>query len=389
MGRTRAILISLLVSVGVAIGVASITQAQWSSNLQSSDRVTVASGEVHEGSLYAAGDQIMIEGTVEGDLYCAGRELVIKGEVTGDVLCAVQSATLDGTVGQDIRLAGQYAHVNGEVSGSMTFFGQDLKVNDDGSIGGDLNGAAQFVTLGGPLGRDLLIGVQKLTLESTVGGDVNAAVDQVVTGGGARVTGDFNYSADREVAINESLVEGSVHFNQADHNAGKAGLAWGVMVVTSLMLTSLIIILLAPRFVERSQVIASENPLTTGLIGFATLFGAPIVAVMLMVSVVLFPLGLLVFAFWFAAILVSQALFAYLLGSLFWRQQNNMFVRALAGVIVLFALYLIPGINVLTGFISLVGGIGMAVTTLLHGYKRPKYTLAPEPTKPKPKSKKS
>jgi cytoskeletal protein CcmA (bactofilin family) len=381
--------LGLAVSVGAVIGIAGVTQAQWSDNIQGGDSVSVKSGQVHKGSLYATGDQVTIEGTVEGDLYCAGRELIIRGEVTGDVVCAAQSATLEGMVGQDVRLAAQLATLAGKVEGSMTFFGQDLKVQSDGSIGGDLNGAVQFVTLGGPVSKDVLIGAQRLTLNSTVGGDINAALSQVVTGASAKVSGDFNYIADREIRVDESVVDGSVHFTRTEKGNKNTGSMWAFMGLMSLMMTSLVIILLAPRFAERSHQIANGKPLTVGLVGFAVLFGSPMLAVLLIVTVFFAPLGLLVFALWFAAILASQAFFAYLLGSLFWRQQNNMFVRALAGVIVLFALYLIPGINVITGFTSLIGGIGMATTTLLDGYRKPSYTLGSSASKSRAKSKKS
>src|SRR5690606_33582606 len=161
-----------------------------------------------------------------------------------------------------------------------------------------------------------------------------------------------------------------------------AGLAWILFMLASIAASALAIILLTPRFVERSRAVATGKPLVVALVGFAALFGAPMLAVTLGVTLVLIPLGLLVFALWLAAMLVSQALFAYFLGSLFMRQQSNIFVRAFAGVVVLVALYLIPLVNALVAIVSLVFGMGMVIMTVLNGYKRPNYTIEDTSKKP-------
>lgn len=106
MQRAKLVIIGFVASIGLAVGVAAVGQAKLPSNVQTSDRVVVAADHTHEGSLYATGEQIVVDGIVKGDLYCAGRELIVSGTVEGDVLCAVQSATINGSVGQAIRLAG-------------------------------------------------------------------------------------------------------------------------------------------------------------------------------------------------------------------------------------------------------------------------------------------
>lgn len=382
MQRTKLVVIGLVISLSAAFGVATISQA---SGVQTGDRVHVAEDAVHAGSLYAAGDRIIVDGTVEGDLYCAGRELILNGAVEGDVLCAVQSATINGSVGQDIRLAGQYANINSEVTGSVTFFGQDIKLFSEGSIAGDLNGAAQHIMLSGPVGRSVFIGGQKLTLQSTVGGNIDAAIESVDIMSGAEVAGDFNYHADRKLSIDESVVGGSVSYTPANQNRS-GGLAFVLLMLVSIAVSALIIIMLAPRFVERSFGKVSTSALIVGLAGFAVLFGVPMLAIFLMVSLMFMPIGLLLLGLWLAAVVASQALFAYLLGSVALRQQSNILVRGFAGVALLLALYLIPVINFFAVIASLVFGVGMAVTTMLDGYRRPDYSLD---SASRPKAKKS
>src|SRR5690606_4921657 len=168
-------------------------------------------------------------------------------------------------------------------------------------VGGDVNGAGQFFALSGPVERGVFVASQKLTLQSTIGGSVDTASQRIEVRDGARVAGDFNYTAEREAAIVESFIVGSLSYNPTERHDRGTSAAGMMLVLVSLAACALVIVLLAPRFVERSRAIAYDNPITVGLAGFAAVFGGPIVVLFLMVSIVLLPLGLLALALWFAA----------------------------------------------------------------------------------------
>lgn len=382
MGKYKLFALGLVLSVGATLGLASASQAQWSDGIQSQDKVTVAAGETHTGSLYAAGDQVLIEGKVEGSLYCAARELIIAedAEVTGDVLCGVQTATIDGQVGQDVRLAGQYASIDNTVGGSVTFFGQDLKLRADSSVAGDVNGAGQIFNLGGPVGGDVAVGVERLSLQSTVAGNVDAGVNRIELLGGARVEGDLNYSAEAAANLDASKVGGELRFNDsADSKSEGNVFGWLLFILASMLASALALALLAPRFIDRSIAVASRKFAIVSLVGFAFVFGTPILAIMLMMTVILLPLGLLLLLLWASAMLVSHGFFAYLLGSLALSRQRNVLLRMLVGVVMLFVLYVIPVFNFFAIVIASVVGSGLLVSTLTEGYQTPQYNLAGKP----------
>ncbi len=378
MKKYKLVTLGLVLSIGAVLGIATVSQAKWSNSIQSQDKVEVAVDQTHQGSLYATGDQVTIEGTIEGDLYCAARELVIGGEaeVTGDVLCAVQTATIDGKVGQDLRLAGQYISVDNTVGGSLTFFGQDLKLRANSSVAGDVNGAGQIMNIGGPVGGDIVLGGERLSLQSTVAGNVDAGVNRIEMTGGAEVKGDLNYSASQAIAVDESKVAGEISSNQAQHQQSQAiDFGWLLYMLLSMLACALLVALLAPRFVERSQTIATRHFATVSLIGFAVVFGTPIVAVMAMVTVVLLPVGIFLTLLWASALLLSHGLFAYWLGTIVLARQENVLLRMTAGVGALFVLYLIPLVNFLVAVVATVVGSGMLAATALDGYQRPAYNL--------------
>lgn len=382
MKRIKVLSLGLIVSFVAAIGVMSTTSAMWSPNFQSSDdTVTFAKDSAHTGSLYVAGNDVTIDGTVTGSVYCAGNVITINGTVEGDVLCAGQKLTINGTVNGDIRAAGQFVQVGGTVGGSLTAFAQDVRLDQGATVGGDVNGAAQQFTLNGTVGRDIAIGTQLLALNGEVKGNVDAAAEQLQLGNQASVLGNFNYSAQKKLSFDESRVAGSVSFNPAqtgDHQQDGRQF-FSAMKITFLLMfavSAIVMVLVMPRFVNRSSELFRRQMLITILLGFAFVFGGPILVGLLLFSIVLAPFGLALLFGWLAILLLSTIFFAYWVGAELLRSQPNAVVRMLGGVAILTVAYTIPILSGFVLFVALVVGSGMIVTTLTNGYKRPSYQIA-------------
>ncbi len=382
MKRMKIVSLGLMASLLMAVGVAGATYAAWSPNLKSSTgTVTVAKDEVNQGSLYATGEAVTIDGTVTGTLYCAGGTITINGTVEGDVLCAGQKVTINGTVGSDVRVAGQWIEVNGKVGGSVSAFGEDIKLTKEGSVAGDVNGAGRSFTLDGTVGRDVAIGAQLLAINSTVNGNVDAGIAQLQFSDTGTVLGNVNYSANKELSFDVSHVKGSVSFNPATdkqtQNGGRRFMGFAaVAFVLMLVMSALAIVLVAPRFVHRSSELFSKQAPLTILLGFAFVVGGPMVVTVLLLSVVFIPLGLALLFGWLGVLFLSNLFFAYWVGSALLRSQANIVVRMFGGVLVLAIALMIPVLNVLVMFVATIIGSGMLVMTLTNGYKRPEYQLA-------------
>lgn len=381
MKRAKLLSFGLIASFITAIGVASTTTALWSPNFQSSDdTVTVAKDTTHKGSLYAAGNNVTIDGTVTGSVYCGGNIITINGTVEGDVLCGGQKVTINGTVVGDVRVAGQFIQLSGKIGGSLTAFAQDVRLDQNTSVGGDINGAAQQFTINGMVGRDVAVGTQLLVLDGEIKGNVDVATEQIQLGSRASVLGNFNYGAGKEISFDRSLVHGEVSFNPAqpdDYNrAGHQFVAAArVSLLLMLAVSAIVMILIAPRFIDRSSELFRRQALMTILLGFAIVFGGPILVGLLLFSLVLAPLGLALLFGWLAIIFLSGIFFAYMIGAELLRSQSNVIVRMLGGVAILTIAYMIPVVSAIVLFVSLIVGSGMIAMTFTHGYRRPRYNL--------------
>ncbi len=392
MKRMQLLSLGLIASFLAVVGVATTASAVWSPNFNTADEaVTLAKDATHQGSFYAAGQSVTIDGTITGSLYCVGSTVTINGTVEGDVLCAAQKVTVNGTVGQDVRAAGQFVEIDGTVGGSLTAFGQDVRLGDEASVADDVNGAAQQITLDGVVGRDVAVGTQLFALNGEVKGNVDVAMEQIQLGSDASVAGNLNYSTQRELSFDESGVAGTVSYNpmpEGDYqDSGRQFFsAAKIMFLVMLAASALIAVLVMPRFLNRSSELFVREVPKTVLLGLATVFGLPALVGFLIVSVVLLPVGLALLFAWLTVVLLSGIFFAHWVGSELLRSQQNTIVRMLGGIAVMLVLYMIPFINVLAMFTSLVIGSGMIVTTLSNGYRRPSYGVIE--TKKKTASKK-
>ena len=185
---------------------------------QSGASVYVPKTETIEGSLYAAGQNITVEGRVKGDVICAGQTINIKGVVDGDVICAGQTINVDSKIGGNLRTAGSFINIDGSIARNVMAFGATINTAASSTIGSDMLVGAALAEIRGKISRDLygggssiIIGGQvdkniKLSLEDGNYGknkdDKNNASGLVIDKG-AKIGGNLEYSAYKDATIDK------------------------------------------------------------------------------------------------------------------------------------------------------------------------------------------
>ena len=138
------------------IVVAASPTAATALTLREGSAVQVASGEVISDDLYAFGDTITIDGTVEGDVVAFGQIVLVNGEVRGALISAAQTVRVAGSVGGSARLAGAIVDVTGDVAGDVLAGAGQVVVSGD--VQRDLAAGAQAVSISGGVGQNPLFG---------------------------------------------------------------------------------------------------------------------------------------------------------------------------------------------------------------------------------------
>lgn len=358
----------------------------FATNEEDGGAVTLAKDEIKDGAYYAAAQTVTVDGTVNGDVYCAGQHIYINGTVNGDVLCAGQMVTIRGTVSGDVRTAGQMVEIAGTVSGNVSSFSQQTTLASGAIVKGDLNGASQLVTINGVVDKDVVLGAQQLTVGGQVKGDVNVDVEKLTLSSSPAIGGDLAYRSPQDLSIDKARVGGTVAFtrggdaNSSTHDYRRTAMGMVAMFAMTMLvgcvLSAVTLAAVAPRYYERSFNIVNKKLGQAILVGFAVVVGAPMLAILLIMTGVLLPLGVIVFVASALLSLLSFSFAAYYTGRwVFANVVRHSILVMLVGAIILAILALIPVINFITFVAIHILGVGGIVLSVTNGYKKPVYTL--------------
>ena len=340
------------------------------SNFRTGMSASVGKNETVDASAYLAGSTVTVAGDIRGDLYCAGQTVDISGTVEGDVICAGQTVTISGTVLGNVRVAGQNVALNGQVGRSVTAFGQSVTLASGATVTTDATMYASSLQLDGKVGRDAVIGGQAVTVGGMVGRNATVVDRQLSLGSAAHIGGTLDYTSNNEVQMNTgAVVAGQTQRHapptrtQSSDNSFAAHF-WGVAYwFGAILVFGLFLLGLAPRSYHSSAQLMTAKLGWALLTGVVALVMAPIMAVLLMVTVIGLPAGLALLFLWLVALLASFAYSSYALGQWLaeraaWKLMWPSFSALVLGLVVLSLLMLIPFIGGLCSFLALIWGLG-------------------------------
>lgn len=348
----------MFVSVFAYVGAAN------AQSFKAGDNVGLAAGEIVDSALFAAGNNVNIAGTVNGDVYCAGETVNISGTVNGDVMCAGQTITISGTVNGNARLAGQTVNLSGTIADSATIGGQSVTIDTTGIIGRDLLGGSNTISINGKVARDVTMGAQNLTINGTVGRDINGAVDVLNVGSTGVVLGSVDYTSKNELSVaTGGKVAGVVTRTEpkADQKydmrpeavVGMAiGSAFYVFIAT--IVFALALALMFPKILENAAVLTKKSPGKTILHGLVAWIVAPVVILILLMTVVGIPVALFALFAWTIIMMVSSSFSGYILGKLILNKSKSPILIMLVGASIIAVAMMIPFLNF---FVFIVAGM--------------------------------
>ena len=351
-------------------------------DVREGDTVTIASGEVVNDDLYIAGGDIVIAGTVNGDIFAVGRSITINGRVNGGVSFGGQTATINGEITNGLRFGGQSIIVNGKIGRDLVVGGAQLTVSSTGRINGDLVFGAGTVQVDGPIGDSILGGAGEVTLANEVGGDITLSVERLTITSSADIQGNIKYTSPNEASIQSGAkVRGKISQliperpEKAETAKGiMAGIVgtviWKILSYVMIFIIGILLILIAQKRVALMQKAIQKSPWQTLGWGALILIATPVAAIIVMITVIGLPLGIISLVLWGIALYLSQIPVALLLGRLIIRQNREldstgMMIGALAlGLLVLFVLRLTPIIGWIVGLLIIVFGLGTLVSSI-------------------------
>ncbi len=255
---------------------------------------------------------------VKGDVYAVARTLLVDGTIEGDLLASGGSLVIQGKVGQDARIAGGQVSVTGTIGRNLTVAGGNLELTRTGSVTGGLVAAAGNIIAGAPVGRDAKIAAGNLTVSNQISGNLHVAAGRIRMTSNAVLEGDLMVWSDEAPLIDDyAQLKGTViHKSLPEFETpsrekllGAVAAVWMFLKAMSFISTLILGLLLIYLFPSYEQTLAGSlrtRPWASLGVGFAVLVLAPVLSVMLAVTLVGAPLALILMGLYFIALYIAR-----------------------------------------------------------------------------------
>lgn len=294
-------------------------------------------------SLWIGGD-VEISQAIDGPVHAVGGTVTVTAPVNGSVHIAGGKVELGSaaTVSGDTSLAGGEITVDGSIKGELAAAGGEVRIN--GPVTGDASVAAGTLELG----PDARIG-GKLTFR---GGELHRDPAAQVVGGVEQAHGRWRM-----------------------HDRTWAGrLEHGWIWIPVAMLLAALIAAAFPAASNRMTQELRERPWITPLVGLVALTTIPVAAVLLMVTIIGIPLGLLALMVYGVLLCVAYLWVAVVVGGMLLdRVKPESAARAawrtgaaVLAMLVLAVLVRVPFVGGMIKLVALVVGLGMIVAAVFR-----------------------
>ena len=292
------------------------------------------------------------------------------------MVAAVSTLNIDGEVGQAVRVVGATININGSIGDDLMVGGGNLTIGSTATIGGDLLFAAGKVHIEGAINGYIRGAGDEVSLADGVGGDVHIGVDQLTVASGAFIQGNLTYVSENEAVIPPVLKSGArlAMIYPSLEWPFRAGIIPTILgrLLTFLMILAIgiVIVLVAPRRMALMADTIRNKPWWSLGWGAIVLFATPIAALVVCITIVGIPLGLIGLALYGIAIYLSQipvALFIgrWIIGYFAKTDSRAIMVGALAlGLAILCLLRMIPYLGFVIGLAVVLFGLGAALVSL-------------------------
>jgi cytoskeletal protein CcmA (bactofilin family) len=333
------------------------------------DQYNLGEGEVLEDDLIVAGGTIMIDGDVSGDLIAAGGNIEVAGRVDDDAWIAGGSLIIDGEIGDDLRAAGGDIRLRGSVADNAMIAGGTITTSSNSDVGGDLDVAGGSIEIAGHVGADLSCNGGSVVIGGTVDGNATICADDIRILQSARIQGDLEYTSDKEIEIPAGTVMGDVVYKRSEKKVEDIYSKTTASIIS--FLSILLIGLLMVRF-KRNTTIKVSDTITTQILkslgsGVLLLIIIPLVALVLMVTVIGIPLGLIVLFAYIVILYISEIFVGLAIGrrivTYAKKEISSPYWHLVVGLIVIAFATRLPLIGFLISLIVILAGLGALVMT--------------------------
>jgi len=356
----RSVTIGLLGVLALVLSVSSASAVE----RRSGEVVTVPHDQTVNGSLWAGGDTVNIDGMVIGNAFVMAREVTVKGTVKGDLFTLTQDVDIDGTVEGNVYTLSQSATIRGHVAQSVYGLSSRVRLESSGRVDGEVVVGAGSTDVRGNIGKDLSAYGNHVALwnPARVGGNVEAHVPKVT-----------------DLFVEPGVVIGGQTKTQLPpprpSRYGRPRFyVWQCVRLAAALLTGLVLYWLFP-FLFAARLDNTNSALRALGIGFLVLVATPVAALIAAITLIGLPLAVLTMAAWLASLYLAKIVLAASVGQAIRRSPNgqtlSFVLDLLLGLAIVFVAINLPYLGGWLSFLVLLLGLGVEFIQLRSHWQRP------------------
>lgn len=282
--------------------------------------VHVAAGETVSDDMILTGESITIDGTVNGDVFAFGNTIFVNGTINGNLIGAGRTIVIKGHVTGGAFTAGDSVIVRGRVERSLVSASSTAIMEQGASVGRSWLGASDHLEHAGTVGAGMAVAASRVNLNGRVAGEMRAAVDSLEVSSNAEVVGPLTYWSENEARVAPGAQVAQLVRETTNRNWNFEIGPWFLSPLLialkfgGFLLAGILILALFPGLRDRFPALLFARSWQSVLAGLVALIAFPVVTVVLMLTVIGIPLGMLALVSLPALIYISQVLVSWTVG---------------------------------------------------------------------------
>ena len=306
---------------------------------------SVTETEEKSGTTFVAGNDVTTKNKVDGISFVAGNNVDVNS--SSDYLI---------TAGNDVKIENA-SFRDGFIAGSS------VEISDS-VVERDVYIAASTVRISSTIGRDVRVASGTLVITGTIEGDVEAYCGTIEVKDGAVIKGVLRYDEDTKVTISENAYVNAtekVKLSKKSFLAKlKADFLDGILSFCNMLVLGILLMIFVPKIFEKISNYGKDSILSNLGIGLLSVIVAPILTVLLLLSIVGISTSLIILDLLIVLLFLSRVFASYYLGNILLSKKiKNKYLLFAVSLLLIYILKLIPFVNVVVTIFTVGVGVGL------------------------------
>lgn len=304
-----------------------------------------------DGPYFVAEEKVVLDKMYLGTVFALGGEVAVDGLVDGDLVVAGGSVTISGDVMQDVYVAGGTVIIDGVIEGNVIAAGGEVRLVESAEVGGSFIAAGERVLSLGVVTNQLRVMAKNADLAGFVGGKATVQAQTISGQDSVEVSGEKQFVERPQEEKHEDpgmrLAAVPIAFS--------GSFLWRAVFFAMFFF-------FAKGLVQRGAEVVAVKPVVTLLNGISAVVLIPIALIFLALTVIGFPIGIVLILVLLTLGLTGWVFLALALGKKIWAAGPE-WAQGLLGSAVLAVLSIIPVVHWFAGLVIGAWGVGVWLQT--------------------------